>query len=226
MRLPHRPSHAVVIAYLALFVAATGTATAATGGSFLLGKSNSASHTTVLTNTGTGTALKIKTHSIHTAPLSISGNSTKVAHLNADLLDGLDSTKLQRKVVSACGAAGSISAIHSNGAVVCGPRSYFAVVSSAGTLVRGSAGAKAVRLTGAGVDAGEYDVTFAQSVGLCGYVADLGITSLIGFPTPGFASTAADLVNSSTVVHVDTFDDTGAHAYESFHVIVVCPPAS
>ena len=35
-----RPSHGVVVAYLALFVAMTGTATAATGGSFILGKGN------------------------------------------------------------------------------------------------------------------------------------------------------------------------------------------
>ena len=46
VRLLRRPSHASIVAYLALFVAATGTATAATGGSFLLGKSNSANHAT------------------------------------------------------------------------------------------------------------------------------------------------------------------------------------
>ncbi len=57
MRLLRRPSHASIVAYLALFVAATGTATAATGGSFLLGKSNSANHATALSNTGSGPAL-------------------------------------------------------------------------------------------------------------------------------------------------------------------------
>jgi hypothetical protein len=226
MKLFHRPGHAVVIAYLALFVAATGTASAATGGTFLLGKSNAAGHTTALKNTGTGAALLLKTHSAKTAPLSVSGNSTKVVHLNADLLDGLDSTKLQRKVTSACGAAGSISAINASGSAACGPRTYYAVVGSNGTLARGSAGTTSVKLTGVGTAAGEYQVKVAQSVNNCAYVAGLGITALIGFLVPGSAATAATIINGVAEVVVDTFDDTGAHADESFHLIVVCPPAS
>ena len=38
-----RPQHSTVVAYLALFVALGGTASAATGGTFLLGRSNYAS---------------------------------------------------------------------------------------------------------------------------------------------------------------------------------------
>ena len=92
MRLFRRPSHASIVAYLALFVAATGTATAATGGSFLLGKSNTANHATALSNTGSGPALQLKTHKATTPPLSVYGNSTKVSGFNADKLDGLTSS--------------------------------------------------------------------------------------------------------------------------------------
>jgi hypothetical protein len=49
MRL-HRPSHATVVAYLALFVAMSGTAAAATGNVFILGQDNRADHASVLAN--------------------------------------------------------------------------------------------------------------------------------------------------------------------------------
>jgi len=70
-----------------------GAAYAATGGTFILGKSNSASTTTSLTNSS-GTALALTSKS-GTAPLRVS-NGTKVALLNADRIDGLDSTSFAR----------------------------------------------------------------------------------------------------------------------------------
>ena len=88
----------------ALFIALGGTSYAATGGNFLLGKSNSASSTTSLaapvagkglqvTNTSTGagaTALGLTAASGH-PPFTVN-SGTKVANLNADKLDGIDST--------------------------------------------------------------------------------------------------------------------------------------
>ena len=44
-----RPAHATVVAYVALFVAMSGTAVAATGGSFVLGRANTASKTAQFT---------------------------------------------------------------------------------------------------------------------------------------------------------------------------------
>ena len=99
-----RPSHGTVVAYLALFIALGGTAVAATGGNVILGKANSASSKTSLsaaisstalqlTNTGTGTgatALGLNVASGH-APFTVN-SPTKVANLNADRLDGQDST--------------------------------------------------------------------------------------------------------------------------------------
>jgi hypothetical protein len=88
-----KPTHGVVVAYLALFIAMTGTATAATGGSFTLGKSNSANKASSLANTsGTPLSLQAKTGF---APLRVN-SSTKVLKLNADKLDGFDSTSFVR----------------------------------------------------------------------------------------------------------------------------------
>ena len=100
-----RPSPAMVVALIALFVALGGTTYAATGGNFILGQSNTAGNTTSLaaplagkkalqltnTNTGAGaTALGLNVASGHT-PFTVN-SGTKVANLNADKLDSLDST--------------------------------------------------------------------------------------------------------------------------------------
>jgi hypothetical protein len=68
---------------------------AATGDPLLLGKSNTATKTTKLKTTGTGPALKLKSKA-GKAPFAVS-NTTKISKLNADLVDGLDSSALQTK---------------------------------------------------------------------------------------------------------------------------------
>jgi hypothetical protein len=95
-----RPSHGVVVGYLALFVAMTGTAAAATGGTFILGKSNVASTTTTLTHSSGGVPLSLQTRSGR-APLKVN-SSTKVTNLNVDKLDGIDSSQFQRSVAGSC----------------------------------------------------------------------------------------------------------------------------
>jgi hypothetical protein len=95
-----------VVGYIALFVALGGTTYAATGGNFILGQTNSASSTTSLTRTGANTgkglqvtnastgagatALGLNVASGH-APFTVNSGA-KVANLNADKLDGQDST--------------------------------------------------------------------------------------------------------------------------------------
>jgi hypothetical protein len=223
VRLLRRPSHASIVAYLALFVAATGTATAATGGSFLLGKSNSANHVTALSNTGSGPALQLKTHSSHTPPLSVGGNSTKVSGFNADKLDGLTSAQLQRKIsnVDKCTAAGSINFVHGNGTVRCGPQVYEAVVGANAVLVRGSAGVTSALYSSS---AYYYKVLFPTNVRNCSYVAAMGTTGTVS-AAAGFATTA-QLSSDPNGVFVATYNAAGALTAESFHIIVVCPPAS
>lgn len=99
---PHLTYANVMVTVLA-FIALGGTTLAATGGNFILGQPNSASSTTGLsagttgpafraTNTSTGTAGSFNVAAGH-PPLTVNSN-TKVTNLNADKLDGLDSTQL------------------------------------------------------------------------------------------------------------------------------------
>lgn len=76
-----------------VLVLGSGTAYAATGGKFILGKSNYAGATSSLTNKN-GTALALNSKS-GTAPLKVN-RTVKVANLNSDLLDGLDSGSFAR----------------------------------------------------------------------------------------------------------------------------------
>ena len=100
MKNPLRKSSPVAWFVLGVLVAGgTGTAYAANGGTFRLGKSNSATATTKLTNTK-GTALKVVSKA-GTPPISVGSNSTKVPYFNADKLDGKDSTQFQPKLSSA-----------------------------------------------------------------------------------------------------------------------------
>jgi hypothetical protein len=94
IRVP-RPSHATVVAYLALFVAMSGTAVATTGGAFILGQDNTASRTSTLTSRA-GAPLSLDA-APGAAPMRV--DSTKrVARLNADLLDGRHSSSFLRSL--------------------------------------------------------------------------------------------------------------------------------
>jgi hypothetical protein len=80
-----RPSPAIFIATGALFVALSGTAYAATGGTFLLGKSNTATSVTSLTNSA-GAALHLSSKA-GTPPLTVN-SAVQVPNLNASTVDG------------------------------------------------------------------------------------------------------------------------------------------
>jgi hypothetical protein len=81
----HRPSPATVISLAALVFAMSGTAYAATGGNFILGKANTATSVTSLAN-HKGTALSLSSAS--TAPPLKVSNSVQVPNLNASELGG------------------------------------------------------------------------------------------------------------------------------------------
>jgi hypothetical protein len=112
-----KPSPALIVAVLALFVALGGVGIAANGGSLVLGKpDNGATLKTglsapvddkalQLTNTNTGTnatALGLTVASGH-APFTVS-SQTRVANLNADKLDGIDSGGFVKSAKPAPGA--------------------------------------------------------------------------------------------------------------------------
>jgi hypothetical protein len=92
---------AALIGGVVALVLGSGTAYAATGGTFVLGRANKATTLTTLTNTaGTPLSLVGKTGA---APLKVA-SSTKVANLNADKLDGLDSKTFLRATGKAANA--------------------------------------------------------------------------------------------------------------------------
>jgi hypothetical protein len=93
-----QPKHATIVAYLALFVALSGSAYAATGNSLILGHANTADQPTSLANTQSGPALRLSTNQSTASPFTVS-NGTKIAKLNADRLDGLDASAFQSKAV-------------------------------------------------------------------------------------------------------------------------------
>ena len=53
-------------------------------------------------------------------PLAVN-SSVKVANLNADLLDGLDSPAFQKRVTGTCGAGSAVKTVNPDGTVVCEP---------------------------------------------------------------------------------------------------------
>jgi hypothetical protein len=99
-----KPSPAMIVALLGVFLGLGGVGMAATGGNFILGQSNNAGAKTALTAGVSDRALAItnlNTSSSATAlglnvaatrPPLIVNSSTKVASLNADKVDGKDST--------------------------------------------------------------------------------------------------------------------------------------
>src|SRR5215208_1437182 len=105
------PSPSLVISMLALTVALGGAGYSATGGNFILGQANSASTQTKLVapfagpafrvdnlNTGaSASGLRIVTNAAR--PPLVVNSSVRVANLNADKLDGLDSTQFSNKLL-------------------------------------------------------------------------------------------------------------------------------
>jgi hypothetical protein len=119
-----RPSPAMVVASLALFIALGSAGYAANGGSFILGQSNSATSATSLTSNNPGRTLKLTQQSTASGatalglnvpsgkpPLTVNSD-VRVVNLNADTVDGIDSASFLRK-----GIAQSMNASAAGGVV-------------------------------------------------------------------------------------------------------------
>jgi hypothetical protein len=81
----------VIGAVTVLVLAANSAVYAATGGKFILGKTNKAAKVSTLKRTTSGSALNLVTRSSSNAPLTTNGKG-KVTNLNSDSLDGHDSS--------------------------------------------------------------------------------------------------------------------------------------
>jgi hypothetical protein len=88
----HRLGTSLALVALGAVIAGTGTAAAATGGTFVLGRDNTASTQTILRNSSTAANLTLPAARAGQPPLAVSATSGKVNYLNTDKIDGLDST--------------------------------------------------------------------------------------------------------------------------------------
>jgi hypothetical protein len=84
----------VIGAVTILVLAANSAVYAATGGKFILGQTNKAGKVSTLQRTKSGPALNLVTKSSAAAPMTVNGKG-KVTNLNADTVDGLDSSALR-----------------------------------------------------------------------------------------------------------------------------------
>ena len=118
-----RPSVALLVALLALVVALGDAAHAVGGPSLLLGHANKAHKTTKLTSKGKGPALSLRSKKGPAAsfrsgagqpPFTV-GSSATVPGLDADLLDGLDSSSFARADQSVSASVSGDSLILANG---------------------------------------------------------------------------------------------------------------
>jgi len=104
------PSPSLIVSIIALVIALGGAGYSATGGNFILGvNSNTAATQTGLVSNRNGRALAIQNTNTGAAatalslavaaghPPFVTNSTTKVPNLNADRLDGLDSTQLTRR---------------------------------------------------------------------------------------------------------------------------------
>jgi hypothetical protein len=132
MRSRFRPSPAMIVACIALLVALGGTTYAATGGNFILGKSNTASSKSTLSAPIADKALTVTNDSSKAGATALGLNvakghppfrvnsGAKVANLNADKLDGVDLSQLPavHLGIAAKGSGGTIIQWHDLGARV------------------------------------------------------------------------------------------------------------
>jgi hypothetical protein len=198
------------LAWIALgIVLTTGTAEAATGGAFVLGRANSTAGTTSLTSSN-ATPLSLRGPT-NTAPLSIGVNQTVVPHLNSDLLDGLHASAFQRKLTGQCLAGEVVAGLNGVGTLVCRPvpTQWFAVVSADGSLDSGTDGVDSGRyLKGAG----SYYVQVPADASQCAWTAT---------PAGKGTATVGAIASHDDYVAVSTFSGTTATDLP-FHLLVTC----
>lgn len=144
----HKFFNGLVVGVVAT-VTLTGTAYAATGGNFLLGRANSAGAQTNLKNTGTGPTLSLSAARTGQPPLAVSAGAGKATNLNADKLDGLDSSALarksdlgayQRRIDAQCPDGTAITVVGVDGGTRCEGTAYDSAVVEGPTSERGVAG--------------------------------------------------------------------------------------
>jgi hypothetical protein len=108
---------AVVSAIAVSTLALDGIAFAATGSSLVLGKLNTSTTTTVIQG-GSAPVLSLRSSTATAVPFAVNGTG-RVVNLNADRIDSLDATQLQRRVAASCASGQAMTGITAVGVPVC-----------------------------------------------------------------------------------------------------------
>jgi hypothetical protein len=188
---------------------------AAGGASGLVAISAGSSQTGSFTNTGGGPAASFNVNG-GVAPFTVN-SQTKVSALNADQLDGLDSSALQKRVTGTCAVGTAVRVVNSNGSVSCqavAGSTRTAAVSETGVLEAGSA------ISASKSDTGAYTVTFASSVSDCVAVAAPGVWHGGQFITDAAGSTIVP--SSGNAVSVFFNENGGVGIDTDFMLILAC----
>jgi hypothetical protein len=172
-----------------------------------------------LTNNSTGasaTALGLTVGSGR-PPFTVN-SATKVTNLNADQLDGLDSSALQRRVTGSCASGSAIRSIGFFGTgVTCqtvGTTVLWAVVDAAGALARSTGTTGSIHL-----GPGTYQVNFNRDVSGCAYTATIGP---IGAGSSSGDIDVATRAGNNNAVFIETRDNSGVVSDRPFHLMVAC----
>jgi len=255
----HRGRAIALLAVLAVvvFLAAGGASDAATVAHFLaLGKTTKTSKATglssrnpgrptlALANTGGQPAASFGTLS-STPPFSVS-STAKVVNLDADLLDGLDSSQLQRAITGSCTGGSAIQTVGGNGTVSCvtipslsaapawdlagnagtNPASDFLGTSDAEPLIVKTNGNEALRVTAAGNVGVGTSLPAARLEGFAG-ADETGVRGVTSSGTGVAAvSTSGPGVTGQSDTGDGVFGNSGAHGVVGTLSGVPCPDSN
>jgi hypothetical protein len=223
----------MIVALVALFVALSGVAVAANGGSFILGHANRASMPTALSApVAGGTALQVtnnNTSSLASTALGLNvaaghapftvNSGVKVANLNADMVDGIDSSAFQSRVTGSCSGKGAISQINADGTVGCGNglRAY-GYIDGLGTpaidTTRSSSGIVSVSLV-----SGVYCVIVDPAIDLSKAIAFVTPANISGAIVSARASACSNGVE--TGIQVNFVNNAGTKIQGDFQIFVL-----
>ncbi len=196
---------------LGLVFGVASVALGANGGNFILGKKNVATALTRLTGNVNGAAMQITNNNAGAndtaldlsvqpgeAPMKVN-SGTKVANLNADTLDGVDSTEIDAKKL------GGVFPEEIG-------RQYWAGVNADGTIRRTNPNGVLINFSGK-IGTGTYYLLFVREVDNCAYAATT---------TDGFAGQTGARLNDDGAVIVNTANSDGSRGDLPFSVIVTC----
>jgi hypothetical protein len=213
------PSRAMAVAVIALAFSMTGTAVAVNP-SLILNQGNTATGPTTVTaastwsTTGSQRLLQLTNNTTTTGATALGlavatghppfavNSATKVANLNADKLDNLDSTQLQRRITGSCPNGTAISSVAAQGLTGCsGPVLRKQVVGALGGF--GKDANRGSFTTGGGpllitFDATGYSLTANALIGA--YLIACPGTPCAGGDTPGeqILTSAETFTNEAT----------------------------